>query len=284
MHTKVTDSLIRHIYRPLPSDSHKGSRGHALLIVGSYGKIGAAVLATKCCVKSGAGLTTVFVPSCGYDILQVAVPEAMVITDVHREHITNIQYDIFPKGIGIGPGIGQEEATVKALHTFLQQNAAPIVVDADALNILARHPEWLELLPAQSILTPHKKELERLIGEWGDESDKLDRVVSFSGKYHCVIVVKGAPTRIVDGDSIYENTTGNAALANGGTGDCLTGILTGLLAQGYAACDAALLGVFLHGRTADIGITETGYEAFTAGMIPDYLGRAFIGLYGNADH
>lgn len=280
MEIRITEQLAQSLYRPIASDSHKGRQGHALIVAGSHGKIGAAVLATHACLRSGAGLVTAFVPTCGYPILQTAVPEAMVLTDPHDHYLTDIRYDISPDAIGIGPGIGTEPATAEAFHLFLQQVKSPLVIDADGLNLLGRNPEWLRLLPAKTILTPHRKELERLIGEWKDETEKRQKVTAFSHAHDLILVLKGAPTSIASGDTIYENTTGNPALASGGTGDCLTGIITGLLAQGYPPLDAAVLGVFLHGKTADIGISETGHEGFTARHVIEYLGRAFVSLYG----
>jgi hydroxyethylthiazole kinase-like uncharacterized protein yjeF len=249
--------LINHMqaskrYRPVKPHAHKGNQGHALIIGGSYGKIGAVCLAAKAALKSGCGLVTAYLPKCGYEIVQISFPEAMALTD-GDEHITKISYDLQPKAIGLGP-----------------------VIDADALNILSYNEEWLDLLPENSILTPHPKELERLLGKWEDDFDKLDKIRAFSTKYKVIIIAKGAHTFIIDGNNVYINNTGNAALATGGTGDVLTGIITGLLAQGYAPADAAIFGVYLHGLTADIAITETGHQAFTASDVINYLGKAYL--------
>lgn len=265
-------------YKAVNPKTHKGLQGHALIIGGSYGKIGAACLASKAALKTGCGLVTAFIPNCGYNILQTAIPEVMVITDVSERHISNIEFNIMPQAIGMGPGIGQEQATQKAFHEFLKTNILPLVVDADALNILAKNPSWLVLLPKKSILTPHQKELERLIGIWNLEEEKIQKAIDFSQEYNLIIVIKGAPTKIIDSETIYENTTGNAALATAGSGDVLTGIITSLLAQSYAPLDAAILGVYLHGKTADIALPETGYESFIASDSINYLGKAFLDL------
>ena len=189
-----------------------------------------------------------------------------------------ISFDIIPQAIGIGPGLGQEVVTQKAFFKFLEQNSFPLVVDADALNILSKNKEWIFLLPAKTIITPHPKELERLIGEWTSEEKKINLAKSFSIKYNLIIVMKGAPTMIIDKDNIYENTTGNAALATAGSGDVLTGIITSLLAQSYEPIDAAIIGVYLHGLTADIALPETGYQSFIASDIILNIGKAFLSL------
>jgi hydroxyethylthiazole kinase-like uncharacterized protein yjeF len=272
--------LINHMqvskrYRPVKPHAHKGTQGHALIIGGSYGKIGAVCLAAKAALKSGCGLVTAYLPKCGYEIVQISFPEAMALTD-GDEHITKISYDLQPKAIGLGPGIGQHPETQQAVYEFLKLANVPLVIDADALNILSYNKEWLDLLPENSILTPHPKELERLLGKWEDDFDKLDKIRAFSTKYKVVIVAKDAYTFIIDGNNVYINNTGNAALATGGTGDVLTGIITGLLAQGYAPADAAIFGVYLHGLTADIASTETGHQAFTASDVINYLGKAYL--------
>ncbi len=275
---KITRNLIQDFYQPIIKEAHKGTQGHALIIGGSYGKIGSVCLASKAALKSGCGLATAFIPKCGYDIVQISVPEAMVITDTNIENINHIQFDIIPNAIGIGTGMGQEIPTQTAFHDFLVTNKYPLIVDADALNILSQNKEWIALLPKKTILTPHKKELERLIGTWKTVHEKLEILVQFSLEKNVIIVVKGAPTIIVDGNTIYENTSGNQALATAGSGDVLTGIITGLLAQNYEPLNAALMGVYLHGLTADLALPEAGYQSFIASDIINNLGKAFLTL------
>jgi ADP-dependent NAD(P)H-hydrate dehydratase len=265
-------------YKKPDKRTHKGIQGHALLIGGSYGKMGAVCLSSKAALKTGCGLVTAFIPKCGYEILQISIPEVMVLTDVQEKFISNITFDIVPQAIGIGPGIGQEPTTQKALHEFLKTNKVPLVIDADALNILSQNKEWLPLLRPKTILTPHPKELERLIGKWNSDVEKLEKTIAFSKKYHVIIVMKGAPTHIIDGDIIYENTTGNAALATAGSGDVLTGMITSLLAQSYEPIDAAIFGVYLHGLTADIALPETGYQSFIASDVISNIGKAYLSL------
>ena len=275
---QIDRAAILKRYKPIDAKTHKGIQGYALLIGGSYGKIGAVTLSSKACLKTGCGLVTVFIPRCGYEILQTANPEVMVLTDVQEKHISKIDFDFIPQAIGIGPGMGQELETQNALHEFLINDKTPLVIDADALNILAKNPEWVFLLPAKTILTPHPKELERLIGKWESDSEKMEKAITFSKKHHLIIVMKGVTTFIIDDETIYENTTGNAALATAGTGDVLTGMITSLLAQSYESIDAAILGVYLHGLTADIALSKTGYQAFIASDVISNIGNAYLSL------
>jgi ADP-dependent NAD(P)H-hydrate dehydratase len=282
MNTPITidRTAIKERYKPILPTTHKGLQGHALIIGGSYGKIGAVSLASKAALKTGCGLVTAFVPQCGYQIIQTSVPEVMVITDEHEKHLTDLEIKFTPNAIGIGPGMGQHMGTQKAFHDFLSNTSIPLVIDADALNILSHNPSWIALLPPKSILTPHLKELERLIGKWYNEEEKLGKSVVFSLVNQVTIVMKGSPTYIIDGETIYKNTTGNAALATAGSGDVLTGMLTSLLAQSYKVVDAALLGVYLHGLTADLALPETGIQSFIASDIIATIGKAYLSLEG----
>ena len=265
-------------YEPIDKHTHKGIQGHALLIGGSYGKVGSVCLSSKAAIKTGCGLVTSFIPKCGYEIVQISIPEVMVLTDIEEKFISNITFDITPQAIGIGPGIGQELATQNSFHEFLTSNIVPLVIDADALNILSLNKSWLSFLQPQTIITPHPKELERLIGKWNSEKEKFEKTIAFSTQYNLVVVMKGASTYIIDGNIVYENTTGNAALATAGSGDVLTGMITSLLAQSYEPISAAILGVYLHGLTADIALPETGYQSFIASDIISNIGKAFLTL------
>lgn len=269
--------ILKHYKQP-DKHTHKGIQGHALIIGGSYGKIGAVSLSSKACLKTGCGLVSVFIPKCGYTILQTAIPEVMVLTDIQEEIISNITFEITPKAIGIGPGLGQAVETQNALYEFLKRNTIPLVIDADALNIISNNKKLLALVKPKTVITPHPKELERLIGKWDSEEEKMSRTISFSKQYDVIIVMKGAPTRIIDGKTVYENTTGNAALATAGTGDVLTGMISSLLAQSYEPVSAAILGVYLHGLTADIALPETGYQSFIASDVIANIGKAFLSL------
>lgn len=269
---------ILKIYKPMKPETHKGSQGHALLIGGSYGKIGSMVLSAKACLKSGCGLLTVYIPKCGYEIMQTSLPEAMVITDKKKKKVSQIDFEIDPNAIGIGMGIGQEAVTQEAFCQFLKTNLKPLLIDADGLNMLSKNNNLISLLPEKTILTPHKKELERLVGKWNSETEKLEIAKQFSKKNNVIIVIKAAPTLIVYKDKYYKNTTGNAALATAGSGDSLSGIITSFLAQGYDALDASILGVYIHGLTATLALPVTGSESFIASDISDNLGKAFLSL------
>lgn len=267
-------------YIPRDKFAHKGQFGHALVIGGSYGKIGAVTLASRAALSAGAGLVSAFTPKCGYVPLQASFPEAMVITDSHVEKITNIEFDIEPSVIAFGVGVGQDDETSAAFERFLKQNKLPLVIDADGLNILSKKKELLKLLPeTPAVLTPHPKELEGLIGKWTDDFDKLKKVKAFSKKHNVIVVVKGAHTITVFDEKLYVNSTGNPGLATAGSGDVLTGIITGLISQGYHPVVASIFGVYLHGRSADIAVEDFGYQSLIASHVIDYLGEAFIDLF-----
>ncbi|WP_299391422.1 NAD(P)H-hydrate dehydratase [uncultured Gelidibacter sp.] len=267
------------IYQPRDKFSNKGSYGHALIIGGSYGKIGAVMLSGRAALASGAGLVTTYTPKCGYIPLQSAFPEAMTITDQDENKLTNIDFDIEPTAIGIGMGMGTDKATHEAFQDFLKTNSSALVIDADAINLLSKHKDDLKLLKPQTVLTPHPKELERLIGKWKNDFDKLKKAKAFSKKYKCILVIKGAHTIIVFDGKLYVNSTGNPGLATAGTGDVLTGIITGLICQGYAPLTASVFGVYLHGKSADIAVEDYGYQSLTASHVIEDLGRAYLSLF-----
>jgi len=267
------------MYKPREKYSHKGNFGHTLIIGGSYGKIGAVTLASRGALSIGAGKVTNYVPKCGYIPLQSSFPEAMVITDNDEEKITKINFDIEPNVIGLGVGLGTDTKTITAVEAFLKTNKIPLVIDADGINILAKKKALLKLLPEQTILTPHPKELERLVGKWKNDFDKLKKVKAFSKKYKLIVVIKGANTITVFGDKLYVNSTGNPGLATAGTGDVLTGMIAGLIAQGYEAIPAVLFGVYLHGKSADLLINEIGYQSFIASHIIEGVSLAYLDLF-----
>ncbi len=266
-------------YIPRTKFSHKGQFGHALIVGGSYGKIGAVTLASKAALAAGAGVVSAYVPKCGYIPLQTGLPEAMVLTDANEAQITQIPSDLSPTVVGCGIGMGTKPETVSAFEAFLKSNTAPLVLDADALNSLAAHKNLLELVPELTILTPHPKELERLIGTWTDDFDKLKKAKAFSKRYTVILVLKGANTITIFNEKLFVNTTGNPGLATAGSGDVLTGIITGLIAQGYHPSVAAIFGVYLHGKSADIAVEDFGYQSLMASHINDYLGEAYIDLF-----
>lgn len=274
----MTRKTARDLLRPRPHFSHKGDYGHALLIGGSLGKIGAAVLAARGVLRAGAGLLTVHVPNAGNTILQTAVPEAMLSLDPAEDMFTKApNFDPY-NVIGIGPGLGQSAQTAKAFGDVLEAGK-PMVIDADALNLLAAHRALLHLVPPGSLLTPHPKEFERLAGKPENDFDRLMNQAALARQLKSVVLVKGAHTAIAmpDGTIVF-NCTGNPGMATAGTGDVLTGILTGLMAQGNSATDAALLGVYLHGLAGDLACRDLGENSFMASDLTTYLPAAFAHL------
>lgn len=280
-HHYITEDVIRTIYRRRKKFSHKGHFGKVLLFVGSLGKIGAAVLSAKACLRAGVGLIFVHIPNCGYHIMQTVVPEAMVSVDKHEEYITIVpDYKEFkPEVIGIGPGIGQNIATTKFIGKILKQTDRPMVLDADALNIIAKEKKYLDMIPPYSILTPHVREFERLVGKSESGFDRLEKLRKFTKKYKVIVILKGSHSAIAnpEGD-IYFNSTGNPGMATAGSGDVLTGIVSSLLAQGYEPFKAAILAVYVHGLAGDLARNDKGEEGMIAGDIVEYLGKAFLEL------
>lgn len=274
------DELIQSIYKPRNRFGHKGNFGHALLIAGSYGKIGAAVLSARACLRSGAGLLSCHIPKCGYDIMQSSIPEAMVMTDFNSSFITKIEDDLSKyKSIGIGPGIGTAAETKKMLNEVLDNYTAPVILDADGLNCVALQKEMLKKIPAGSVLTPHPKEFERLFGKTSNEFERIELALQKSAELNIIIVLKGHHTFIATpANKGFFNSTGNAGMATGGSGDVLTGILTGLSAQGYSSVESAILGVYIHGVAGDMAAEKQSMEAMIAGDIIQHLPYAFLSL------
>jgi NAD(P)H-hydrate epimerase len=273
-------SQIKKIYKPRQEFAHKGIYGHTLLIGGSYGKIGAVVLSARASLRTGAGLVSVYIPRCGYNILQTTVPEVMTITAKDQDFISHLPEDLEKfTVIGIGPGLGTEEPTQKFVINLVKNVKKPFVFDADALNCLSIHKEVLYDLAPYSILTPHPKEFERLFGKSANDFERIQLAKEKANKLKVIIILKGHHSFIAMPEGIsYFNNTGNAGMATGGTGDVLTGILTSLLGQGYAPSDAALLGVYLHGLAGDIAAENNSMEALIAGDLISYLGSAFLRL------
>ncbi|MDQ3192485.1 MAG: NAD(P)H-hydrate dehydratase [Bacteroidota bacterium] len=257
--------------------AHKGTYGHALIIAGSYGKMGAAVLAAKACLRSGPGLLTTQIPKTGFQILQTTVPESMLSIDNNEQNISE-SIDIKKySSIGAGPGIGKENETVTVIKMLIQNATSPLILDADALNILSENKTWLSFLPLNTILTPHPKEFERLAGKSKNSFERLTLLREFAQKYQVTVILKGAHTAIAFSDgSVYFNSTGNPGMATGGSGDVLTGVLTGLLAQGYNVFQAGLFGVYLHGLAGDLAREDFGEDALIASDIINNLPGAFL--------
>jgi hydroxyethylthiazole kinase-like uncharacterized protein yjeF len=274
-YTYLTASIVAKIHKTRPKFSHKGSFGHVKMIAGGLGKMGAAHISAKAALKAGAGLVTAHIPQVGSTVLQTSVPEVMV---EHNSGKTNLEGTVDLEGytIGIGPGIGTQEATALFVSEVIKKAKNPVVLDADALNILSRNKLWLADLPQHSILTPHPKEFSRLVGDWHSESEKLHKLITFCTEMKCILILKGAHTIIGNADGLlWFNSTGNPGMATAGSGDALTGIITGLLAQGYEPLDAARLGVYVHGLAGDLALEEESMESLTTSDILRFLGKAF---------
>lgn len=256
--------------------SHKGTYGHALLIAGSYGKMGAAVLASRACLRSGVGLLTTHIPHGGYQIIQTTVPEAMTSIDDSDLMFTSVDPEKTFSAIGIGPGIGVKVNTQRGLHKLISEAKVPMVLDADALNILSLNKSWINELPANSVLTPHPGEFDRLAGESKNGYERMMKAKAMAENHKLIVVLKGAHTIIaLPGGNVWFNSTGNPGMATAGSGDVLTGIILGLLAQGYSPADASLIGVFTHGLAGDQAALGKGQIALIAGDIIENLGKAF---------
>lgn len=261
--------------------SHKGDMGNALIVAGSYGMAGAAVLATKACMRSGAGKVTVCTPRRNSFILQITVPEAVLCIDKDEACFSDAVDASDFDALGIGPGLGQDESSAIAFITQIRRMQVPVVVDADGLNILASHRAWLQQLPKGIIMTPHPKEFERLAGNrFSDSYERLSNARDMAERLQAYIILKGHNSALCmpDGNIIF-NSTGNAGMATAGSGDVLTGIITGLLARGYKQADACMLGMYLHGLAGDIAADKLGVECLVAGDIIEALPDAFKALY-----
>ncbi|MPM03181.1 Bifunctional NAD(P)H-hydrate repair enzyme Nnr [bioreactor metagenome] len=280
----LQSSDIEGLFPARKTFSHKGSYGHALIMAGSKGKSGAAVLAARACLHSGCGLTTIHCPSDSVSILQTAAPEAMVSVDADPGCISTLP-DIVPySAVAFGPGCGQEKQTAGTLKLLIQESKQPLLIDADGLNILAANKTWLAFLPKNTILTPHPGEFKRLAGDYKNDFERLQNAMDFSAKFHCIMVLKGAYTSIVSPDGrVFFNSTGNPGMAKGGSGDILTGFISGLLARGIPPLHAALAGVFLHGLAGDYAAEYLTQEYLSAGDIVKYFRKAWKSLVVNRE-
>lgn len=257
--------------------AHKGNMGNALIVAGSYGMAGAAVLATRACLRSGVGKVTAITPKKNYDIMQIAVPEAVLQMDHEETAFTEaVDTDGFD-ALGIGPGLGRQETTAIAMIAQIRRAQCPIVADADALNILASHRAWMQQLPKGIIMTPHPKELDRLTGSPANaDYERLHRTCELAKSLQAYIILKGHNSALClpNGNVIF-NPTGNSGMATAGSGDVLTGIITALLARGYHQQNACMVGMYLHGLAGDLAAKELGKESLVASDIIDHLPQAF---------
>lgn len=272
----LEESDVRACMLARPAFAHKGQMGHGLIIAGSYCMAGAAILATQACLRAGAGKVSVNTPRRNISILQTAVPEAVIQPSseetIYAEVVETDEFD----AVGIGPGLGQSEQTAIALISQLRRTQCPLVVDADAINILGNHRAWLQQLPKGVIFTPHPKEFDRLEGHSADSYERLTKACNLARRIQGYVVLKGHHTAIcLPSGQVLFNTTGNAGMATAGSGDVLTGIITGLLARGYKQQEACVVGVYLHGLAGDLAASDLGEESLLASDIIRYLPQAF---------
>lgn len=270
---------ISQLLKPRSKFAHKGTCGHSLIFAGSKGMAGASVLSSKAALRSGAGLVTVHGPGCNRVVVQISIPEVIFQSDINEDYISEFQdlgkYDV----VAIGPGMGLNDKTALFVRSLIEKLNKPCVIDADALNIIAKDSELLDLLPERSILTPHPKEFERIFGESYTSFERMIKAQEAAQRYNIIIVLKGAYTLIAMPDAtLYFNSTGNSGMATAGAGDVLTGIITGLLAQGYLPENAAKIGVFLHGLAGDFALKEQSYESIIAEDLISKIGAAFVAL------
>lgn len=276
-HYLVEKKMLKGFLTTRKKFSHKGLFGHALLINGSHGKGGAAILAAKACLRSGVGLVTNHIPGALYGILQMAVPEAMASVDEHNYYWSTLPKDLDKyAAIGLGCGLDQKDSTARVLSQLFDEYDGRMVIDADALNLISKSKELLGKLNPGSILTPHLKEFERLFGKSGNCFDRLSVLSEKSKQHQVTIILKGAFSSIASPDgTIFFNPSGNPGMATAGSGDVLTGLLTGLLAQGYDSTQAAILGTYIHGAAGDLALKKQGGESLVASDIIKRLGEAF---------
>ena len=272
----VTKEVAKSIIHQREKYSHKGTYGHALIIAGSEGKMGAEILAARACLRTGVGLLTIQIPKSSLHIMQTSVPEAMCVIDSEENHISELTDINSYNAVGIGPGLGKEKATQNVLKLLIQNSNRPIVIDADALNILSENPTLHSFIPIESMITPHPKEFERLVGKWTNDEEGLEKQKQLSIRYQIIVILNGANTSIaLPNGSVYFNATGNAGMATAGSGDVLTGIITSLLAQGYLPVEAAIFGVYLHGLSGDMAKDKVGINSIIASDLIECIPAAY---------
>ena len=266
---KITKELVASLLIERKKDGSKIDFGHALLVAGEIGKMGAAVISSRACLRTGVGLFTLNTPIEERQIVQIAIPEAMIVSREDFDY--NLNYFT---AIGIGPGIGTRITTFDLLKTIVEKASSPLVFDADALNLIAKN-EFIDSVPKMSILTPHKREFDRLFGEHPNQESRIQTAILQSKKLDCVFVLKSATTHIIYQETIFINSIGNAGLAKGGSGDVLSGIITSLLAQGYSPLNSVIIGVYIHSLAADLTLENQSVESMLMTDVIENIGLAF---------
>ncbi len=275
----VDTEFVRSLILKRSKYSHKGTFGHALVVAGSYGMMGAAVLSTRACLRAGVGLVTTHIPKLGYTILQCSVPEAIADTDQNDFFLTGVEELNRFSAVALGPGIGQHPQTVNAIRDLISIIERPLIIDADGLNILASYPDLISTLPMGTILTPHIGEFNRLFGKQNTSYERMQVAIQMASKFEIVIIIKGAHSQVIcPSGAVIFNSTGNPGMATAGSGDVLTGIIVSLLSQGYSPSDASVLGVYIHGLAGDLALKHISEQSLIASDILEHIGKAFAYL------
>ena len=268
----ITEEFIKTLLKQRVNNSHKGDYGHAFLVCGSKGMAGAAVLACGAALKSGCGLVTVHLPDNERFAIYSTFPSAMIDGD-ENDFFSHLPKDLSKyNAIGIGCGLGQNLQTVSVFENLLKQAKIPLVIDADALNILSQNTDLQKFIPKNSVLTPHIGEFRRLVGEWQNDDEKIEKAINFAFEKQCYLLLKGANSMIfLPEKEIFINTTGNAGMAKAGSGDVLTGLITGLCARGYSPKEATILGTFFHGKAGNKATQHFGFESYNSRDLIDFI-------------
>jgi NAD(P)H-hydrate epimerase len=275
----VTKNAVQRLYRNRPVFSHKGNYGHVVVMAGSQGYYGATILASGGAINSGAGKVTAYVPKNASSIVHTSLPEAMTIEDPNEHHIAHFNVSIDNHTLCVGPGIGVHDEVVSAFAKALSQQSTPTILDADALTILARNEGLWSSVPKGSVITPHEGELERLVGSWKDDYEKIEKAKELSTNRGVIVVIKGAHTLIIEGSQVYVNDTGNPGMATAGSGDVLSGVIASFIAQGYPPIQAAIFAVYVHGLAGDIAVQTYAHEGVKASIISNFIGPAILQLF-----
>ncbi|WP_124980772.1 NAD(P)H-hydrate dehydratase [Nonlabens xiamenensis] len=275
----ISKEAAQSMYKSREIFTHKGDYGHVLTMAGSQGKMGAAVLCASAAINTGAGKVTSYVPSSGNNIMQSSLPEVMTLQGKGEPYIADFNHELKKVVLCIGPGLGQEPDTVSAFAKAIQSQELPTIIDADAINILASHPELIQHIPKKSVLTPHDGELKGLLGEWKNSYEKIELAKKFSTEHDLILVLKGAYTITVAGSSLYVNDSGNPGMATAGSGDVLSGVISALVAQGYDTLTAAVFGVYIHGASGDLAAQTYAHEGLKASLISNFIGPAILHLF-----
>ncbi len=280
----IAREAAQNMYRQRDKFVHKGNMGHVLCMGGSQGMMGSISLTAGAAINTGAGKVTAYIPTNGTTIIQSLCPEVMTLSGKGDLHLTDFDHAIENYVLCVGPGMGQEEESYSAFAKAIQQQSAPIIIDADAINMLSKHKELLEKVPKNSILTPHDGELKRLMGDWKNDHDRLEKAKEFSAKHDLILVLKGAYTITVAENHLYVNDSGNPGMATAGSGDVLAGVIASLVAQGYDPLIAAVFGIYLHGASGDLAAQTYAHEGLKASILSNFIGPAILNLFRSPDN